>query len=82
MITGTEAVNIGLKSNVVEKLFDEISVKKEEAYKNELNKLNDPKNKNKDLKGFANKILDEIQNHKWKISKAFIEELNKMKSSS
>ena len=77
-----EAINIGLKSNVVEKLFDEISVKKEEAYKSELNKLNDPKNKNKDLKGFANKILDEIQNHKWKISKAFIEELNKMKSSS
>ena len=75
-----EAVNIGLKSNVVEKLFNEISIKKEEHYKNELNKANDPKNKNKDLKGFANKLLEEINNSKWKISAEFIEELNKIKS--
>ena len=76
-----EAVQVGLKSNVVEKLFDEISLKKEEAYKNELNKANDPKNKNKDLKGLATKILDEINKSKWKISSAFIEELNNKKSS-
>ena len=76
-----EAVQVGLKSNVVEKLFNEISIKKEEIYKNELNKANDPKNKNKDLKGFATKILDEINNSKWKISIEFIEELNKLKSS-
>ena len=61
---------------MVEKLFNEISLKKEEAYKNELNKANDPKNKNKDLKGLATKILDEINKSKWKISSAFIEELN------
>ena len=66
---------------MVEKLFDEISLKKEEAYKNELNKANDPKNKNKDLKGLATKILDEINKSKWKISSAFIEELNNKKSS-
>ena len=66
-----EAVQIGLKSDVVEKLFKEISSKKEENYKNELNKANDPKNKNKDLKGLATKILDEINNSKWKISEAF-----------
>ena len=75
-----EAIQIGLKSDVVEKLFNEISVKKEEYYKNELNKANDPKNKNKDLKGFANKLLEEINNSKWKISGEFIEELNKIKS--
>ena len=75
-----EAVNFGLKSNVVEKLFDEISIKKEEHYKNELNKANDPKSKNKDIKGFANKLLEEINNSKWKISNEFIEELNKIKS--
>ena len=66
---------------MVEKLFDEISLKKEEAYKNELNKANDPKNKNKDLKGLATKILDEINKSKWKISNAFIEELNNKKTS-
>ena len=76
-----EAVQIGLKSNVVEKLFEEISVKKEEGYKNELSKANDPKNKNKDLKGLANKILEEINKHKWKISEIFIEELNNLKAS-
>ena len=76
-----EAIQIGLKSNVVEKLFNEISLKKEEAYKNELNKANDPKNKNKDLKGLATKILDEINKSKWKISNAFIEELNNKKTS-
>ena len=76
-----EAINVGLKSNVVEKLFNEISLKKEEYYKNELNKANDPKNKNKDLKGFATKLLDEINNSKWKISEAFKEELNNIKVS-
>ena len=76
-----EAIQIGLKSNVVEKLFNEISLKKEEAYRNELNKANDPKNKNKDLKGLATKILDEINKSKWKISNAFIEELNNKKTS-
>ena len=76
-----EAVQIGLKSNVVEQLFNEISVKKEEGYKNEINKTNDPKNKNKDLKGLANKILEDINKFKWKISSQFIEELNNMKAS-
>ena len=76
-----EAVQVGLKSNVVEKLFNEISIRKEENYKNEITKANDPKNKNKDLKSLATKILDEINNSKWKISIDFIEELNKLKSS-
>ena len=76
-----EAIQIGLKSDVVEKLFNEISVKKEENYKNEINKPVDAKSKNKDLKGIATKILNEINNSKWKISKEFIEELNKIKSS-
>ena len=75
-----EAVKMGLKSDVVEKLFNEISNKKEENYKNELNKPTDAKSKNKDLKGIATKILTEINNSKWKISKEFIEELNKIKS--
>ena len=76
-----EAVKVGLKSDIVEKLFNEISNKKEENYKNEINKPPDAKNKNKDLKGIATKILNEINNSKWKISKEFIEELNKLKSS-
>ena len=76
-----EAVQIGLKSDIVEKLFNEISAKKEENYKNEINKPVDAKSKNKDLKGIATKILNEINNTKWKISKEFIEELNKIKSS-
>ena len=76
-----EAVQIGLKSNVVEKLFEEISGKKEEGYKNELSKANDQKNKNKDMKGFANKILEEINKYKWKISSEFMEELNNIKAS-
>ena len=76
-----EALQMGLKSDIVEKLFNEISSKKEENYKNEINKPSDAKNKNKDLKGIANKILNEINNSKWKISKEFIEELNKIKSS-
>ena len=76
-----EALSVGLKSNVVEKLFNEISAKKEENYRNELSKANDPKNKNKDLKGFATKLLDEINNSKWKISEAFKEELNNIKVS-
>ena len=75
-----EAEKVGLKSEIVEKLFDQISTKKEEIYKNEINKPPDAKNKNKDLKGVANKILNEINNSKWKISKEFIEELNKIKS--
>ena len=79
--TYNEAVKMGLKSDVVEKLFDEISNKKEEQYKNEINKPADAKTKNKDLKGIATKILNEINNSKWKISKEFIEELNKLKSS-
>ena len=79
--TYNEAVKMGLKSDVVEKLFDEISNKKEEQYKNEINKPPDAKTKNKDLKGIATKILTEINNSKWKISKEFIEELNKLKSS-
>ena len=76
-----EAVQMELKSDIVEKLFNEISAKKEENYKNEINKPPDAKSKNKDLKGIANKILNEINNSKWKISKEFIEELNKIKSS-
>ena len=52
-----------------------------EGYKNELSKANDPKNKNKDLKGFANKILEEINKYKWKISSEFMEELNNIKAS-
>ena len=79
--TYNEAVKMGLKSDVVEKLFDEISNKKEEQYKNEINKPPDAKAKSKDLKGIATKILTEINNSKWKISKEFIEELNKLKSS-
>ena len=79
--TYNEAVKMGLKSDIVEKLFDEISNKKEEQYKNELNKPPDAKTKNKDLKGIATKILSEINNSKWKIRKDFIEELNKLKSS-
>ena len=75
-----EAEKIGLKSEIVEKLFEQISAKKEEIYKNEINKPPDAKSKNKDLKGVANKILSEINNSKWKISKEFIEELNKIKS--
>ena len=75
-----EAVQMGLKSEFVEKLFNEISTRKEENYKNELNKPADAKNKNKDLKGIATKILTEINNSNWKISKEFIEELNKIKS--
>jgi hypothetical protein len=76
-----EAVQAGLKSDIVEKLFDEISIKKEENYKNEINKPADAKGKNKDLKGIATKILSEINNSKWAISKEFIEELNKIKNS-
>ena len=76
-----EAVQIGLKSEVIEKLYNEISARKEENYKNELNKPADVKSKNKDLKGIATKILTEINNFKWKISKEFIEKLNKIKSS-
>ena len=79
-----EAVQMGLKSEVVEKLFNEISARKEEIYKSEINKPVDAKSKNKDnkdLKGIATKILNEINNSKWKISKEFIEELNKIKSS-
>ena len=79
-----EAVQMGLKSEVVEKLFNEISARKEENYKSEINKPVDAKSKNKDnkdLKGIATKILNEINNSKWKISKEFIEELNKIKSS-
>jgi hypothetical protein len=75
-----EAEKIGLKSEIVEKLFEQISAKKEEIYKNEINKPPDAKSKNKDLKGVASKILSEINNSKWKISKEFIEELNKIKS--
>ena len=75
-----EAVKMGLKSDIVEKLFNEISNKKEEYYKNEINKPPDAKTKNKDLKGIATKILNEINNSKWNISKEFIEELNKIKS--
>ena len=78
-----EAVQVGLKSDIVEKLFNEISSKKEESYKNEINKPADPKakGKEKDLKSVATKILNEISSSKWKISKEFIEELNKIKSS-
>ena len=76
-----EAVKVGLKSDIVEQLFNEISNKKEENYKNEINKPPDAKSKNKDLKGIATKILNEINNSQWKISKEFIEELNKIKSS-
>ena len=75
-----EAAQIGLKSDVIDKLFNEISVKKEEEYKNEINKPADAKNKNRDLKTVATKILEEINSSKWKISKGFIEELNKIKS--
>ena len=75
-----EAAQIGLKSDVIDKLFNEISVKKEEEYKNEINKPADAKNKNRDLKTIAAKILEEINSSKWKISKGFIEELNKIKS--
>ena len=78
-----EAVQVGLKSDIVEKLFNEISAKKEESYKNEINKPVDPKSKGKekDLKSIATKILNEINSSNWKISKEFIEELNKLKSS-
>ena len=75
-----EAVQAGLKSDIVEKLFEQISIKKEENYKNEINKPADAKGKNKDLKGIATKILNEINNSKWTISKEFIEELNKIKN--
>ena len=75
-----EAAQIGLKSDVIDKLFNGISVKKEEEYKNEINKPADAKNKNRDLKTVATKILEEINSSKWKISKGFIEELNKIKS--
>ena len=75
-----EAVRIGLKSDVIDKLFNEISAKKEEEYKNEIKKPADAKNKNRDLKTIATKILEEINSSKWKISKGFIEELNKIKS--
>ena len=54
-----EAAQIGLKSDVIDKLFNEIYVKKEEEYKNEINKPADAKNKNRDLKTVATKILEE-----------------------
>ena len=75
-----DAAQICLKSDVIDKLFNEISVKKEEEYKNEINKSSDAKNKNKDFKTIATKILEEINSSKWKISKGLIEELNKIKS--
>ena len=44
-----EALNVGLKSNYVEELFNILSAKKEEIYKNEITKpVADPKSK---LKG-------------------------------
>ena len=76
-----EGIKFGLKGNIVDDLFNEISKRKEEIYKAEFNKPPDAKSKTKDVKGIATKLLNEINNSKWNISKEFIEELNKAKNS-
>ena len=81
-----EAINVDLKSNYVDELFSIISMKKEEGYRNEISKpAVDPKSKvkekEKDYKSIANKILAEIDKFKWKISIDLMEELNKLVSS-
>ena len=78
-----EALNVGLKSNYVDELFNILSAKKEEIYKNEISKpVVDPKSKlkekEKDYKSIANKILAEINKFKWKISEDLMDELNKL----
>ena len=61
-------------------------MKKEEGYRNEISKpAVDPKSKvkekEKDYKYIANKILAEIDKFKWKISADLMEELNRLVSS-
>ena len=78
-----EALNVGLKSNYVDEIFNILSAKKEEGYKNEISKpVVDPKNKmkekEKDYKSIANKILAEINKYKWKISDDLMEQLNNL----
>ncbi len=74
-----DAINTGLHSDLIHKVFEVLSQKKEESIKEEINKFG--KGKEKELKTFVQNTLNDITQNKWHISDELLNQLDEISES-
>ena len=71
-----EIIQTGLHSNLIDKAFNLLSKIKEESINEEITKFG--KGKEKELKAFVQKALDDIHQNNWHISEGFMDKLDEI----